>query len=104
MRLAVFIGNDEVKRLANGLIGGIAEHRRRAAAPVADDTQSVGENYHFGLHVVTSNPPERANQTIRGLRDAGQTSRRRDHAAAHGRRSETVAGSVSCICTASRRG
>ena len=37
MRFAMFIGNNEIKRLPDGLFHGVPEHRRRATAPVSDD-------------------------------------------------------------------
>lgn len=55
MRVTVFVGDNEVERPADRLFDGIAEHRYRAAAPVANDAESIGEDYDFSVHVVTFN-------------------------------------------------
>ena len=52
MRFEVFRRDDEIKRLSNGLIRGIAKHRRRAATPVADDAESIGKDYDFTFHML----------------------------------------------------
>jgi hypothetical protein len=53
MRFTIFVGNNEVERLADSLIDGIAKHRCRAATPVANYAESIGEDYDISIHVVT---------------------------------------------------
>lgn len=64
MRFAVFTGDNEIKRLPNGLIRGIAEHCCRATTPVSDDTESIGEDYDFSFHKSPSIGLNLQNQTV----------------------------------------
>ena len=65
MGLAEFMGDNQVERLPDGLIDGIAEHGRRTAAPVSNDASSVGEHYDFIFHGSPSSGLDARNRAIR---------------------------------------
>ena len=54
MGLAEFMGDNQVERLPDSLIDGIAEHGRRTATPVSNDATPVGEHYDFIFHGLPS--------------------------------------------------